>query len=77
VTYDSSEQRRIVAVEPGEVLAAPTAAPGGSRSQAKAGEARVDASSEVALLIVLLLAAELAVRIWRLRGARRAATGPL
>ncbi|HVJ16209.1 MAG TPA: VWA domain-containing protein [Polyangiaceae bacterium] len=77
VSYDKTEQLRVVAVDPGEVLAAPRPAPSQSAQGGSAGQARVDASSDVALVLVALLALELLARMWRLRGARRAATGPL
>ncbi len=77
VSFDGTEQTRVVAVEAGEVLAAPRHAPSHVGQATGGGEARIDASREVALLLVVLLALELAARMLRLRGTRRAATGPL
>ncbi len=77
VSFDKNEQTRVVSVEAGEVLAAPRHAPSRAGQATSGGEARVDASREVALLLVVLLALELGARMLRLRGTRRAATGPL
>ena len=77
MSYDKTEQSRVVSVDPGEVLAAPRPAPSRSAAGATGGAARIDVSSEVALLLVALLALELLTRMVRLRASRRAATGPL
>jgi hypothetical protein len=77
VRYDTTQQVRVVSVEAGEVLAAPRSAPARAAQGAAGDEPRVDASGEAALLLIALLAAELFARIWRLRGSRRSAAGPV